>query len=307
MNLLPNNQVNLYHYHKEFTELTKLYQKKILPNKILLSGSKGIGKSTIAYHLINYILSIDEEFSYDLDNFRIDPNNKSFKLVLNKTNPNFTLVDIEIEKKNIEIKQIRELITNLNKSSFNDKPRFVLIDNIEFLNLNSINALLKTLEEPSENIYFILINNNSKNLLPTIKSRCLNFRISLSNKNFIDILNTLLNDDFSNYISSDLINYYSTPGKIFELIRFSKENKIDLKNFDLKSFILLLIDERYYKKNEFINKIIYDYIEFFLVKKHNFFNLKFFNIFLKKIYEMKKFNLDEELLLIEFKSKILNG
>jgi DNA polymerase-3 subunit delta' len=307
MNLSPNNQVNLYHYNKEFTELIKLHQKKILPNKILLSGPKGIGKSTIAYHLVNYILSFDEEFSYDLDNLRIDPNNKSFKLVLNKTNPNFTLVDIDIEKKNIDIKQIRELITNLNKSSFNDKPRFVLIDNIEFLSLNSINALLKTLEEPSENIYFILINNNSKNLLPTIKSRCLNFRISLSNKNFTNILNTLLNDDFSNYISSDLINYYSTPGKIFELIKFSKENKIDLKNFDLKSFILLLINERYYKKNEFINKIIYDYIEFFLVKKHNFFNLKFFNIFLKKIHEMKKFNLDEELLLIEFKSKILNG
>ena len=51
------------------------------------------------------------------------------------------------------------MINNLNKSSLNDKPRFVLIDNIEFLNVNSTNALLKILEEPSLNVFFILINN----------------------------------------------------------------------------------------------------------------------------------------------------
>ena len=212
-----------------------------------------------------------------------------------------------LKKKNIDIKQIRDLIINLNKSSFNDKPRFVLIDNIEFLNLNSINALLKTLEEPSENVFFILINHDSKNLLPTIKSRCLEFKISLSNKNCIDTINTLLNDDIFNFVNNDLINYYSTPGKILNLIKFSKENKIDLKNFDLKSFILLLINDRYYKKDEFISYIIYDYIEFILIKKYNNLNFEFLNVFLKKIHEMKKFNLDEELLLIEFKSKVLNG
>ena len=76
---------------------------------------------------------------------------------------------------------IRELISNLNKSSFNEKPRFVLIDNIEYLNVNSINALLKVLEEPSFKVHFILINNNKK-ILPTLLSRCINFKISLSNK-----------------------------------------------------------------------------------------------------------------------------
>ena len=99
MNLLANNQPNLYHYDKEFTELIQLHHKKKLPNKILLSGPKGIGKSTIAYHLINYILSINEEFSYDLKNLRINTKNKSFKLILNKTHPNFTLVDVDAEKK----------------------------------------------------------------------------------------------------------------------------------------------------------------------------------------------------------------
>ena len=66
-------------------------------------------------------------------------------------------------------------------------------------------------------------------------------------------------------------------------------------------------DDRYYKKDEFISYIIYDYIEFILIKKYNNLNFEFLNVFLKKIHEMKKFNLDEELLLIEFKSKVLNG
>ena len=160
MNLNPVNQLSLFGHILEFSNFIELYKNQKLPNKILLSGEKGIGKSTLAYHIINYILSIDESYSYDLKNFKVNPENKSFKLILNKSNPNFISIDIEDDKKSIDINQIRNLILSLNKSSFNKKPRFVLIDNIELLNINSINALLKILEEPNDNIYFILINNN---------------------------------------------------------------------------------------------------------------------------------------------------
>ena len=131
-------------------------------------------------------------------------------------------------KKNIDIEQIRKLINNLNKSSFNSKPRFILIDNIEYLNLNAINALLKTLEEPSTNTYFILINNN-KDIISTLKSRCLDFKISLTNKKFLDTINKLINDDIHNKIDKELINYYSTPGNLYNFLLFSEENGIDLK------------------------------------------------------------------------------
>ena len=94
-----------------------------------------------------------------------------------------------------------ELIINLNKSSFNKKKRFVLIDNIELLNLNSINALLKILEEPNENINFILINNN-KRVLATLKSRCLNFKRFLTKDQSIKIVNQLLNNDINTIINN---------------------------------------------------------------------------------------------------------
>ena len=149
MNLNPANQLFLYGHHLEFNNFIDLYKNKKLPNKILLSGVKGIGKSTLAYHIINHILSFDEDHSYDEKNFQIDPENKSYKLILNKSNPNFISIDVDQDKKSIDINQIRNLILTLNKSSFNTKPRLVLIDNIELLNINSVNALLKILEEPN--------------------------------------------------------------------------------------------------------------------------------------------------------------
>jgi DNA polymerase-3 subunit delta' len=170
MNIDPANQSKLYGHDVHINSLLKLHKKNQLPNKILFSGEKGIGKSTLAYHLINCILSYEENGTYDLKNLKINLENKSFKLIQNKSNPNFILVDVYEEKKNIDIGQIRNLILTLNKSSFNTKPRFVLIDNIELLNINSVNALLKILEEPNDNINFILINNNKK-ILPTLKSR----------------------------------------------------------------------------------------------------------------------------------------
>ena len=228
---------------------------------------------------------------------------------MNKSNINFYLLDINDEKKNIDINQIRELISNLNKSSFNDKPRFVLIDNIEFLNINSLNALLKILEEPSLNVFFILINNNKK-ILSTLLSRCINFKISLSNNENSEIIDKLLLDKHKNKINNDIINYYFTPGNIYNLIKFAEENNYDLKNMNLNVFLNTLIDNNHYKKDNRIKLFIYDLIEFYFTKLNTPTSKDIYekyNYFMQRILNTKKFNLDEESLFIEFKHKILNG
>ena len=86
----------------DFFHFFKLYKNKKLPSKIFFNGPKGIGKSTIAYHLINYIFSSKEEYKYDLNNLEINYLNKSHKLILNNTHPNFHHVDIMEDKKIIE-------------------------------------------------------------------------------------------------------------------------------------------------------------------------------------------------------------
>ena len=309
MNLEPSGQLNLFSHKVEFHKLIDLYKDNNLPNKILFSGEKGIGKCTLAYHLVNYILSLNEDLSYDLNNLKIIPDNKSFKLVQNKSNPNFILVDIQEEKKNIDISQIRNLILTLNKSSFNTKPRFVLIDNIELLNINAVNALLKILEEPNDNINFILINNNRR-ILPTLKSRCLNFKIQLTSKQSIEIANKILDNNYNEFLNEDLVSNYSTPGEILNLIDFANKNDIDLIETNLKDLIKKIIMDKLYKKNNSIKILIYSLMESYFRKNVSVTNIKLinsYNYFLKKIENTKTFNLDEETLFMEFEDSILNG
>ena len=309
MLIMTQLQQSLFGHEKIFDILKNLYLKNKLPNKIIFSGEKGIGKCTLAYHLINYILSKNEDCSYDLKNYKINSENKSFKLVLNKSNPNFNLVDVEDGKKNIDINQIRSLISDLNKSSFNSSPRFVLIDNVNLLNLNSVNALLKVIEEPNDNIHFILINSNTR-VLPTLKSRCINFKISLSKNEVIEIINKIIDKDIYDLINEELINYYTTPGQILKILKSAEILEIDIKNLSLKNFLSLIIKNKLYKKNITLNELIYPFIEFYFRKNINIKNveiLNYYNFFLKKIVNTKIYNLDEETLFMEFEDRILNG
>ena len=74
---INKNQTKLHGYDKFFKNLTDLYIDKKLPKKIILSGPKGIGKSTLSYHLVNYIFSADEKNKYDVKNLRINDTNRS--------------------------------------------------------------------------------------------------------------------------------------------------------------------------------------------------------------------------------------
>jgi DNA polymerase III subunit delta' len=311
MDLKPSENTNLFGMDSFFNEIISLHKKKMMPNKILLSGKKGLGKSTMAYHVINYILSISEDFTYDLNKFIINKENRSFKLLQNNSHPNFYTIDILDDKKNIDVNQIREMITYTNKSTFNNLERFILIDNIENLNKNSVNALLKVTEEPNENIFFILINNSEKSILPTLKSRCLTFKINLTFNQTISVTNNILNENIFDLINYDLINYYNTPGEIVNLVNFSKDHRVDLKNCTLIKLLNLLIDNAYYKKNRYVKNLLVDLIELFFLKEYKLSNVKnslisFYHKFVNKINNAEKFNLDEESLFLEFKSKLLN-
>jgi len=311
MNIDPNLQTNLYGLNSIFDEIANLYSNNKLPSKILLSGPKGSGKSTLAYHLINYIFSIKEEYHYDFKKKNIHSENKSFILINNKTHPNFFLVNLLNDKKNIEISQTREMINYINKSSFNELPRIILIDNAENLNKNSLNSLLKVVEEPSDNVSFIFIHNSNKKISDTLKSRCLLYKINLSFNETLDISSLLLNENLLNLVHNDFINHYFTPGDFVNLVNFAKENNVDLSQYSLKDFLLYLINEKLYIKNFFVKSYIYVLIELYFLKifSHDNNKNKILNLYTKFIYKINntfKYNLDNEALFLEFKLKVLN-
>ena len=312
MNLEPSIQLKLFGHKEKFNHLANLFNKANLPSKIILSGPEGIGKSTFAYHFINYALSMDESDAYDIDNNEIFSTNKSFNLLNNKTHPNFFSVDLIEPKKNIEISQIRSMIEYTNKSSFNNKPRFILINNSEFLNINSANALLKVLEEPNKGVFFILIHNNSKKIKDTITSRCINIKLNLSFNEMNKISSSLINSEVYSEFNKDFINNYNTPGFYLKLLDFAKTNKIDIKKVTLKEFLLFIIDNNLFKKNFYVKKNFSIFVQLYFLQliKHldnREYLIDLYSKFINDLNNCDKFNLDYETLFLEFKSKVLDG
>ena len=183
--LSSKNQLRLFGYEDYFISFIKLFEKKEMPNSILLSGLKGLGKSTFAYHIINYLLSKNEEGKYSVKNLVIDETNLSYRLLNTNTHPNFFLIENVSSERDIKIEQVRNLLQFLSKSTYTRDLKIIMIDNAEYLNLSSSNALLKAIEEPQNNTFFFIIRDNATKILDTIRSRCIefNFFFTTSQKN----------------------------------------------------------------------------------------------------------------------------
>ena len=305
--LHPKNQLKLFGYKDYFKTFVDLYNKNKLPNSILLSGSKGLGKATFIYHFINYLLSINEENSYSINDYIINENNLSYKLLNSNSHPNFFLVDNLDNDKQIKIEQIKNLLKFINKTTLAKDLKLILIDNAENLNLNSSNALLKTLEEPNFNTFFFIIHNQNK-ILDTIKSRTVEFKISFSSENKKNIFKKI-SLPYGKNVSSDFYdNISDTPGNIIKiLLKLKKEfnnNSID--------DILILIDIYEKDKNPELLNFISLYIEKFyndlcMNSGENFNSYYFnFNKILKRINEMKKYNLSEKNTLVYVRNILKN-
>ena len=298
--LTPKNQLHLFSYESNFKSFVKLSLKNKLPNTILLSGKKGSGKATFAYHFINYLLSLNENDKYSLDNFTINPDNQSYKYLCDNIHPNFFLLENRENEENIKIDDVRSIRRFLGKSTYKSNIKIVLIDNAEYLNVNSSNALLKSLEEPPKNTFFFIINNNSKKILSTIKSRSIEFRFFLNLYEKKAVLNNLINQ-YENKLNINSIDenfFVDSPGNILKSIKILNDNNINYKN-DRLSCIFNLFEKFKAKKDSQLLHLITFLIELFysdLSSKNNEkLNIYFHNKFkiLNEIANMNKFNLDK--------------
>lgn len=186
--LNPLFSEKLYGHDKLFDNLKDLYKKKKFPKTLLLSGEKGIGKYTFVIHFLKYIF---DENNYDLENKSINSNSQIFNQISKQIYEN--IVTIGGVNTNVKIDEIRELKQLLSKTTINHMPRFIILDDIELFNSNSLNALLKLIEEPTSKNNFILINNKQRDLLPTIHSRCIEAKIFLNKIKRTETINYLIN------------------------------------------------------------------------------------------------------------------
>ena len=310
--LSPKEQLSLFGYERYFNDFSKLYHDQQLPNSILLNGPKGSGKSTFAYHFVNYLLSLNEDNKYSLKNFTINPDNKSYKLLCENTHSNFFLLEGNSVDENVKIEKVRNLLQFLNKTTYLSNLKIVLIDNAETLNLNSSNALLKAIEEPQKNTFFLIIYNSYAKILSTLRSRCIDFRVFFNTKQKKDIFSNIILNYKNNYNQKyiDEIFYFDTPGNFLKYLLILDESKINISE-DKLSCILCLIERFKAKKDPELFTFISLFVELFysdLIKKNKINSINLFenkNKILNHLNTMQKFNLDKKNLFVLIENILL--
>ena len=292
-----------------FSNLIYLDKIEKFPNKILINGAKGIGKKLLVNHLLYYLYSKNNEQFYDLKNNEYKINNNLSSLISNNSHPNIFKIQKKKDKKIIDIDQIREMIQFTNQTSFNNERKFIIIENINLLGINSANALLKSIEEPNNKTNYILINNSEFKILETIRSRCLEFKLSLNNSEVIDIVNYYFNSDKYNDINFDFINNYNSPSFLISLVNFLETNDLSIKECNIEDLLAYIIKNKLYISDEFIKEYLNLFIELFFYKninKSKNISFKIKKYFYLKLSFVKKYNLDFESFFLEFNDKLLS-
>ena len=125
--LNPKNQLNLFGYERYLNSFVKLFENKQMPNSILLSGLKGSGKATFAYHFINYLLSKNEKNKYSINDNNINKDNLSYKNLCAGTHPNFFLLECNNLEKDIKIDNVRNLLKFTSKSTYSQNLKIIML------------------------------------------------------------------------------------------------------------------------------------------------------------------------------------
>jgi DNA polymerase-3 subunit delta' len=270
------NSLNLFGLQKNFDFISKLYLKKKLPKILMLTGPKGSGKSTLVNH---FLYSVFDKDNYDINNFLLKTSTHFYKQFKDDFFSNIIYLKGS-DFKSIKIEDIRNLRTRIFQSTILDKDRFIVLDDIELFNHNSLNALLKIIEEPTKNNYFFLINNKSKPLLDTIKSRSVEIKIALNENQRLKIIDSLINN-FKIKLVLDPKSSQLSPGNFVRFNHLCSEYNIS-PSTDFVENLSILLD--LFKKNK---DILFINLAFFIFE-HYFKRFSERGSFNKnKIYEIK--------------------
>ena len=274
----------LFFLTKYLDNFGKLIESENFPKTSMFTGNKGQGKYTLISHLL---FSIKDD-KYDNNNYQINKNSKFYNSFYSGINTNFICIDSSL----IKIEDIRELKINILSKKINNEKRFIVFDDIDLINLNCANALLKIIEEPLNNDYFFLINNKTQNIIETIKSRCVEFKINMnfkgSNNNILEFLKTF---ELKSLIDFDY--NLLTPGLFLRFNQLIYEYNLDLNDTIYENFQKILNN---HKRNKLsINIDLMKYIINFYFEKENKSISKFQII--KIIDELFNYNLSQKTFL----------
>ena len=156
-----------------FEQLADMIVNHRAHHALLINYIQGSGEEELINLLVNRLICQSSQ--------QLQPCGQchSCQLLLSQHHPDYYLITNEQGKQSISIDQIRSISTKVYEKSQQGGNKVIWIKHAALMTEAAANALLKTLEEPPENTYFILSDEHNSQLLPTIHSRCFSYFLAV--------------------------------------------------------------------------------------------------------------------------------
>lgn len=172
--MVGQTEVKWYPWLKEpYHQLISQYRRGRGHHALLLHGIAGCGKSSLLYALSRWLMCQHPVGDKSCGECH------SCQLMLAATHPDYYILSLEKGKNSLGIDTVRQVIDKQYDFSQQGGAKVVFLPQAERLTEAAANALLKTLEEPPANTYFLLSSEAPGRLLPTLRSRCVAFHLPI--------------------------------------------------------------------------------------------------------------------------------
>ncbi len=185
----PRETGTLFGHAEAQAEILQAFAAHRLHHAWMLTGPKGVGKATLAWRAARFLLATPDDdggmfAAPPPTTLDIDPSNSVARRLLQLAEPRHFLLRRGPNDKEtalsqvISVDEVRKMKSFFALSAADGGRRTAIIDSLDEMNPAAANALLKLLEEPPANVTLFLIAHQPARLLPTIRSRCRELRLT---------------------------------------------------------------------------------------------------------------------------------
>ena len=187
----PRETVRLFGQDRAEQDFLTAYTTGRLHHGWLLTGPKGLGKATLAWRIARFLLATPEQEDDGLfgappppETLEIGADHPVMRRTLALSEPGLFLLRRAWDDKakrlktQLTVDEVRKLKGFFTLSSAEGGRRVVIVDSMDELNTSAANAILKLLEEPPARTTLLMVAHQPSRLLPTIRSRCRELRLT---------------------------------------------------------------------------------------------------------------------------------